>query len=152
MDEDIAEYGALLNCINTCSMWKKSKLMLCVFHAVWKPFNEMIKPRLPKNGRIFTTIGKLNGENIVCGLMHLYMNLHTIFSPYSFPSAVKIVPFFGSRGLIISLKGFHTVNTHKINLEFFHIEHVLIQLNRAPYSAISSSVNPNMLSSTVILP
>ena len=65
-DKDIAKYGALLNCINTCPMWKNSKLMLCVFHAVWKPFNEMIKPRLPKNGKMFTTVGKLYGKNIVC--------------------------------------------------------------------------------------
>ena len=47
-DEDPAEFGSFENCIETMEECECAKLMLCVFHAVCKPFKEKICPLLQK--------------------------------------------------------------------------------------------------------
>ena len=46
-DDDPALHGPIDNLINTSPVWKKSKHMLCIFHAIVKAFHEQIYPLLP---------------------------------------------------------------------------------------------------------
>ena len=49
VDEDVSEIRPFESAIKCSPTYKGSYLMICVFHAVWKPFNEEVKPLLPKN-------------------------------------------------------------------------------------------------------
>lgn len=60
-DEDICEYQTFEACIQTDEIYKKSKLGLCSFHALWKPYKQSIKPLLPKSGDSITEVGKEYG-------------------------------------------------------------------------------------------
>ena len=60
-DEDDAEYGPFEQCISTMKEFQKSRLMLCLFHAVWQPFKKEIFPLLPKKGKsgsLLTDVGR----------------------------------------------------------------------------------------------
>jgi hypothetical protein len=57
-DEDIAEYKTFESCIVGDANYKNTKLGLCSFHALWKPYKETVKPLLPKNGQAITEVGK----------------------------------------------------------------------------------------------
>ena len=63
-DEDSAEFGPFENSIATMPEFSKSRLMLCVFHAVWQPFKKDIYPHLPKKAgtHILTTVGRSWGK------------------------------------------------------------------------------------------
>ena len=64
-DEDQSEYGSFENCIKSMEIYKDSLLMLCTFHAIWKPFKERIYPLLPyENGKL-SPKGRLYGKYIV---------------------------------------------------------------------------------------
>jgi len=55
----------LQNCINSLPEYKNSKVMLCVFHAVWMPFKTDLFPEIMKsfsNSHGFTKTGKLVGK------------------------------------------------------------------------------------------
>ena len=65
-DEDPAEFGTFENCIETMEECRSAKLMLCVFHAVWKPFKEKIYPLLRKGNQRITKQRKRYGE--ICHL------------------------------------------------------------------------------------
>ena len=39
-DEDDSEYGPFENCIETVKEFKDSRLMLCLFHAIWQVFKK----------------------------------------------------------------------------------------------------------------
>ena len=49
VDEDVSEIRPFESAIKCLSTYKGSYLMICVFHAVWEPFNKEVKPFLPKN-------------------------------------------------------------------------------------------------------
>jgi hypothetical protein len=63
-DEDPAEYKTFENITKIDDNYNKSRIMLCVFHAIWKPFKENIRPLLPKKGKLLTTVG----YDMVCAL------------------------------------------------------------------------------------
>jgi len=50
-DEDDSEMSPFENLIATTTIFSKSVLMLCIFHAVWQPFKEKIFPLLPKKNK-----------------------------------------------------------------------------------------------------
>ena len=41
-DDDVAEHGPFQSCINTIPEFRNSRVMLCVFHAVWMPFKDIL--------------------------------------------------------------------------------------------------------------
>ena len=64
-DEDNAEFGPYEHCILTMLEYEKSKVMLCVFHALWMPFKKEIFPLIARkfsNSKGLTKTGKLVGE------------------------------------------------------------------------------------------
>lgn len=63
-DEDPSEYRTFEANTKVDHNYIRSKVMLCTFHAIWKPFKETIRPRLPKegNGVLLSSIGKSYGE------------------------------------------------------------------------------------------
>lgn len=64
-DEDNAEYGPFDHCIKCLPEYKNSRVMICVFHAVWMPFKKDIFPMLSKkfsNSKGLTKTGKLVGK------------------------------------------------------------------------------------------
>ena len=46
-DEEDAEYRSFESLIATNVKFKKSKVMLCIFHAIWQPFKRDIYPLCP---------------------------------------------------------------------------------------------------------
>lgn len=65
-DDDIAEHGPFQSCINSIPEFKNSRVMLCVFHAVWMPFRDIlmriITARFCDTSGNLTVIGKKVGE------------------------------------------------------------------------------------------
>ena len=63
-DKDPSEYRTFEANTKSDKNYQYSKVMLCTFHAIWKPFKETIGPRLPKKsgGVLLTNIGKSYGE------------------------------------------------------------------------------------------
>ncbi len=63
-DEDPSEYRTFETNTKVDDNCIRSKVMLCTFHAIWKPFKETIRPRLPKesDGILLSSIGKSYGE------------------------------------------------------------------------------------------
>ena len=47
-DEEDAEYRSFEALIATNDIFKSSKVMLCIFHAIWQPFKRDIYSLLPK--------------------------------------------------------------------------------------------------------
>jgi hypothetical protein len=47
-DEEDAEYWSFEALITTNDIFKSSKVMLCIFHAIWQPFKEDIYSLLPR--------------------------------------------------------------------------------------------------------
>ena len=62
-DEDPLEYRTFEANTKSDKNYQQSKVMLCTFHTIWKPFKETIRPRLPKKsgGVLLSTIGKSYG-------------------------------------------------------------------------------------------
>jgi hypothetical protein len=50
-DEEDAEYRSFESLIATNVKFKKSKVMLCIFHAIWQPFKRDIYPLCPKKSK-----------------------------------------------------------------------------------------------------
>ncbi len=48
--------------------------MLCTFHAIWKPFKENIRPRLPKDrgGQSLSKMGRTYGETLLHSMTECY--------------------------------------------------------------------------------
>ena len=63
-DEDPSEYRTFDANTKSDKNYQHSKAMLCTFHAIWKPFKETIRPRLPKKscGVLLSNLGKSYGE------------------------------------------------------------------------------------------
>jgi hypothetical protein len=61
-DDDRSEHGPLDNLISSGSIFVNSIHMLCIFHALYKPFQEDIVPLLPKKGDKVTDEGRNYGE------------------------------------------------------------------------------------------
>ena len=63
-DEDPSEYRTFETNTKVDDNYIHSEVMLCTFHAIWKPFKETIRPRLPKesDGILLSSIGKSYGE------------------------------------------------------------------------------------------
>ena len=61
-DEDASEYQTFESLTVTDNNYKKSKVMLCTFHAIWKHFKEHIRPTLPKNGIMLSPLGREYGK------------------------------------------------------------------------------------------
>ena len=61
-DDDFSERGPYESCIATLPHFSKSKVMLCVFHAVWMPFQErvirFITARFHDGSGLLTKLGK----------------------------------------------------------------------------------------------
>ena len=59
-DEDPSEYRTFETNTVVDDNYKHSKVMLCTFHAIWKPFKENIRPQLPKDsgGLLLSAIGR----------------------------------------------------------------------------------------------
>lgn len=82
-DEDNAEFGPVENCIRTMPEYKHSRVMLCVFHAVWMPFKKNVFPEISKrfrNSKGLTKTGKRLGEYVLIfhDSLPLISNLQTI--------------------------------------------------------------------------
>ena len=50
-DEEDAEYGSFESLIATNVKFKKSNVMLCIFHAIWQPFKRDIYPFCPRKSK-----------------------------------------------------------------------------------------------------
>lgn len=61
-DDDRSEHGPLDNLILSRLIFINALHMLCMFHALYKPFQEEIVPMLPKNGDKVTEDGRNYGE------------------------------------------------------------------------------------------
>ena len=70
-DEDPSEYRTFEANTKSDKNYQYSKVMLCTFHAIWKPFKETIRPRLPKKsgGVLLSPIGKSYGEVVTTFLI-----------------------------------------------------------------------------------
>jgi len=64
-DKDPSEYRMFETNTMVNDNYKHSKVMLCSFHTIWKPFKENIRPRLPKDsgGLLLSTIGRKYGKS-----------------------------------------------------------------------------------------
>ena len=67
-DEEDAEYRSFESLIATNVKFKKSKVMLCIFHAIWQPFKRDIYPLCPKKSKKgqplqLSKVGSAWGEN-----------------------------------------------------------------------------------------
>jgi hypothetical protein len=67
-DEEDAEYRSFESLIATNVIFKKSKVMLCIFRAIWQPFKCNIYPLCPKKSKKekpfeFSKVGSAWGEN-----------------------------------------------------------------------------------------
>jgi hypothetical protein len=75
-DEEDAEYRAFESVIATHDAFSSSKVMLCTFHAVWRPFkqdihNLLLSKKSPKGKLIeLTEVGKQWGENCISTLYY----------------------------------------------------------------------------------
>ncbi len=47
-DKEDAEYGSFEALIATNDIFKSSKVMLCIYHAIWQPFKRDKYPLLPR--------------------------------------------------------------------------------------------------------
>ena len=47
-DKEDAEYGSFEALIAMNDIFKSSKVMLCIYHAIWQPFKRDIYPLLPR--------------------------------------------------------------------------------------------------------
>ena len=70
-DEEDAEYRSFESLIATNDNFKSSKVMLCIFHAIWQPFKWDVYPLCPgksKKGKTIelTKIGSAWGELRYC--------------------------------------------------------------------------------------
>jgi len=50
-DEEDAEYRSFESLIATNVKFKKFKVMLCIFHAIWQPFKCNIYPLCPRKSK-----------------------------------------------------------------------------------------------------
>jgi hypothetical protein len=67
-DEEDAEYRSFESLIATNVKFKKSKVMLCIFHAIWQPFKRDIYPLCPRKSKKgqpleLSKVGSAWGEN-----------------------------------------------------------------------------------------
>ena len=62
-DEDPSEYATMEKLIITTNEYSQLTVMLCVFHAIWGPFKDLIRPHLPSKGNLITPLGKAYGDN-----------------------------------------------------------------------------------------
>jgi len=67
-DEEDAEYRSFESLIATNVKFKKSKVMLCIFHAIWQPYKRDIYPLCPKKSKKgkpleLSKVGSAWGEN-----------------------------------------------------------------------------------------
>ena len=83
-DEDNAEYGPFENCIATVDEFKNSRLMLCLFHAIWQVFKKEIFNLLPKKGKVLTSVGKSWGELWKMTLHYFCFQIFILTSVVSF--------------------------------------------------------------------
>ena len=51
-DDDNTKYDPFENAIVTDKHYKYSQHMLCIFHALVKPFHEQVYPKLPASGNV----------------------------------------------------------------------------------------------------
>jgi hypothetical protein len=67
-DEDPSEYRTFEKNTKVDNNSLLSRVMLCTFHAIWKPFKETIRPRFPKehSGILLSTLGNSYGELHSC--------------------------------------------------------------------------------------
>ena len=56
-DEDPVEYKTFENITKIHDNYNKSLIMLCMLHAIWKPFKETICSLLPKKEKLLTPVG-----------------------------------------------------------------------------------------------
>ena len=68
-DKDASEYRTYETMTSRVHDYKKSKIMLCSFHAIWKYFKENIRPTLPKEGIMLSDTGRQYGTS---QLLHFY--------------------------------------------------------------------------------
>ena len=66
-DEEDAEYRSFESLIATNDNFQSSKVMLCIFHAIWQPFNRDVYPLCPRKSKKgkpieLTKIGSAWGE------------------------------------------------------------------------------------------
>ena len=66
-DEEDTEYGSFEAMIATNDIFKSSKVMLCIYHAIWQPFKRDIYPLLPRKSAKgkpieLTTVGSQWGK------------------------------------------------------------------------------------------
>jgi len=67
-DEEDAEYRSFESLIATNVKFQKSKVMLCIFHAIWQPYKRDIYPLCPKKSKKgkpleLSKVGSAWGEN-----------------------------------------------------------------------------------------
>ncbi len=67
-DEDASEYRTFETMISRVSEYKRSKIMLCTFHAIWKYFKENIWPTLPKKGVMLSETGRQYGNPVLSSM------------------------------------------------------------------------------------
>jgi hypothetical protein len=66
-DEEDAEYRSFESLIATNDNFQSSKVMLCIFHAIWQPFKRDVYPLCPRKSKKgqpieLTKVGSAWGE------------------------------------------------------------------------------------------
>jgi len=69
-DEEDAEYRSFEAVVSTNDTFRSSKVMLCIFHAIWQPFKRDVYSLLPKEqskgkGGKLTKEGKQFGKHLI---------------------------------------------------------------------------------------
>ena len=81
-DEEDAEYRSFESLIATNVKFKKSKVMLCIFHAIWQPFKRGIYPLCPKKSKKgkpleLSKVGSAWGENSLWIIGDFFLQLYS---------------------------------------------------------------------------
>lgn len=76
-DEDASEYRTFETMTSRVPEYKRSKIMLCTFHAIWKYFKEIIRPTLPKKGVMLSETGRQYGTSPLQYFSTLHPALYT---------------------------------------------------------------------------
>jgi hypothetical protein len=81
-DEEDAEYRLFEAVISSNETFKSSRVMLCIFHAIWQPFKRDVYLLLPKEhsdgkGGKLTKRGKQFGKNYCITLLKIVVIYNT---------------------------------------------------------------------------
>ena len=89
-DEEDAEYRSFESLIATNDNFQSSKVMLCIFHAIWQPFKRDVYPLFPRKSNEKGKPMELTKIGSAWGELHYCITLHN-FCLHFFPNRNEIL-------------------------------------------------------------